>query len=958
MKRLISAITVILFVIGLMPCYTILATEDAELMASPIVAFPGAEGAGKYATGGRGGSVYHVTNLNDSGAGSFRDAVSQSRRIVVFDVGGTINLKSDVVVKGNITIAGQTAPGGGGITLRGGKIGMGGDNIIIRFVSSRPGENGASECDAWGGDKGSNSIIDHCSIGWANDEQFGLYSNNQNQTVQYSLIGPSNCISYHSKGCHGFGIMLGKANNTWHHNMIAHNVSRNYRGKSTGAIDYVNNVIYNWGYQTAYGTFGQVNYVGNYFKAGLSTTGGYRYVDLSSGTDYHKFRFYLTGNKMVTSTGADYNTAMNTDNWNGFDFRNSGLTRSDLEVKSPIPVYDVYGNNASVAYNAQSADEAFQTVINYAGAGIRADLRPKIDKQVMNEAKTGTGYLTGGRDFDTLTSSDTELNDAINKYKIKEMNYDEYYPLPITQKTIQDSDNDGMSDEWELARGLDPSKNDASGDYLGNGYNNIEYYINDLTVDAFPKGVVTLSPETVELGENYTKAKEAAEAISLSTNVVKEKGDLTLPKKAANGAVITWKSSSVAITIENSIITKVTRPEVGDAAVTLIATVTYGDFSMNRSFVVTVPAQPLKFDFGSGDVQSGFVKVNASKTYSESSPYGFMSAMSDMDRDPYNIPSGYEALHGDQVQGEATFKAEVPNGKYTVVIHYGCWNTSFGTSFTIEGVNTGNLNSTDATTYATDVEITDGMLDLVIKKGSKSYGGYINGLEILRPEYYFDFGSGAVQSGFTKVTAATVYSDSTRYGFDANSSQYDMTRAPGGVPGGFENLHADQVQGTTVFKAKLPNGKYEVTVHYGCWNSGYGTSYNIEGVSTGNLFSTSAATYKTVVNVKDGVLDVAINLGSQSYGGYINGLEVVALEENPLATITYSSGKVAITGENINNAVLIHAKYSQKIMTSVNIIPIEFIDGKAEATLNFTQGDKLMVWNSKIGMVALAKVYE
>ena len=215
--------------------------------ANPIVAFPGAEGAGKYATGGRGGTVYHVTNLKDSGAGSFRDAVSRSGRIIVFDVGGTINLKSDVVVMGNNTIAGQTAPGGG-ITLKGGKIGMGGDNIIIRFVSSRPGENGSSECDAWGGSKGFNSMIDHCSIGWANDEQFGLYSSMQ-QTVQYSIIGPSNCISYHSKGCHGFGIMMGAGHNTWHHNMIADNISRNFRGKigAPNTLDYVNNVIFNWG---------------------------------------------------------------------------------------------------------------------------------------------------------------------------------------------------------------------------------------------------------------------------------------------------------------------------------------------------------------------------------------------------------------------------------------------------------------------------------------------------------------------------------------------------------------------------------------------------------------------------------------------------------------------------------------------------------------------------------------
>lgn len=116
--------------------------EVSESTVERPLAFPGADGAGKYSTGGRGGEIYHVTNLNDSGAGSFRDAVSKSGRIVVFDVGGTINLKSDVVVKSNISIMGQTAPGGAGITLRNGKIGMGGSNIIVRYISSRPGERG------------------------------------------------------------------------------------------------------------------------------------------------------------------------------------------------------------------------------------------------------------------------------------------------------------------------------------------------------------------------------------------------------------------------------------------------------------------------------------------------------------------------------------------------------------------------------------------------------------------------------------------------------------------------------------------------------------------------------------------------------------------------------------------------------------------------------------------------
>ena len=183
--------------------------EPVSAASTPLIAFPGAKGGGSLATGGRGGKVVHVTNLNDSGTGSFRDAVGTSNRIVVFDVGGTIELKSDVVVKGNVTIAGQTAPGGSGITLKNYKLGLGGDNIIVRYVSSRPGERGTNaDYDAWGGSNGGNSIVDHCSLGWANDEQWGLYSDCDNLTVQYSVIGPSNSFSYHSKGIHGFGICL------------------------------------------------------------------------------------------------------------------------------------------------------------------------------------------------------------------------------------------------------------------------------------------------------------------------------------------------------------------------------------------------------------------------------------------------------------------------------------------------------------------------------------------------------------------------------------------------------------------------------------------------------------------------------------------------------------------------------------------------------------------------------
>ena len=236
---------------------------SASAASSAVVAFPGAVGGGKYATGGSGGEVYHVTNLNDSGAGSLRDAVSKSNRIVVFDVSGTIELKSNIVCQSNITIAGQTAPGGSGITLKNYKFGMGGDNIICRYISSRPGPYASTSSgnDAWGGAAGSNSIIDHCSMGWTTDEQWGLYSNNEYYTVQYSVIGPADSWGGHSKGIHGFGMMMGKGYSTFDHNLIVHNVSRNFRGKvvGTSTADFTNNVIYNWAYQTAYGTIGHLN---------------------------------------------------------------------------------------------------------------------------------------------------------------------------------------------------------------------------------------------------------------------------------------------------------------------------------------------------------------------------------------------------------------------------------------------------------------------------------------------------------------------------------------------------------------------------------------------------------------------------------------------------------------------------------------------------------------------------
>lgn len=486
--------------------------------AGQVPAFPGAVGGGKYATGGRGGEVYHVTNLNDSGEGSFRDAVSKSGRIVVFDVSGTIELKSNIICQSDITIAGQTAPGGSGITLKNYKMGMGGDNIICRFISSRPGPYAATSSgnDAWGGAKGSNSIIDHCSMGWTTDEQWGLYSNNEYYTVQYSVIGPADSWGGHDKGIHGFGLMMGKGNSTFDHNLIVHNVSRNFRGKIPGTLtaDFTNNVIYNWAYQTAYGTIGHLNYANNTLKMGSGTVSGKHYVNVDSSTNPQNFSIYCSGNRMLNRDNTVY-ADVTYDNWNGITVKDGlGITKDSIKSNSPFQI-NKNGENISTVSTCESAEKSYDNVLAYAGNGIAPELRTAIDKQSAEECRTGTGNLSGTAAYADASSADRE---KIDKYGIV-CGVEYKYPEAVLQKTILDNDNDGMADDWETARGLNPNDPaDTNGDYCGQGYTNIEYYINDLTVNAFPDGVVTLSPDKPQSIEPVSGKLISALTVSDFTN--------------------------------------------------------------------------------------------------------------------------------------------------------------------------------------------------------------------------------------------------------------------------------------------------------------------------------------------------------------------------------------------------------------------------------------------------------
>ncbi len=298
----------------------------------------------------------------------------------------------------------------------------------------------------------------------------------------------------------------------------------------------------------------------------------------------------------------------------------------------------------------------------------------------------------------------------------------------------------------------------------------------------------------------------------------------------------------------------------------------------------TVCDTEMHFDFGNGSTQDGYIAITDSNTFTAKKGYGFVTSnQSAMTRAPGSITSGYENLYNDQIMStdyaDMQFDVNLPNGIYKVTAHYGSWNTGFGTEFVIEGASSGDLYSTTAATYETYATVTDGKLNVVIAKGAQKYGGYINGLDItpVQTSFYFDFGDGAVQDGYTALTASNTYSSAEGYGF-VTDNQSAMTRAPGSITSGYENLHNDQIHSTDYtdmqFDVDVPNGTYNVTVHYGSWNTGFGTEFVIEGASSGDLYSTVAATYTTQATVADGKLSIVIAQGAKKYGGYINGLDI------------------------------------------------------------------------------------
>lgn len=553
MKRVIVSFPVWLIAAGL-------ATAVAQAPA-----FPGAEGHGRFTTGGRGGKVIHVTNLTDDASnpaeGSLRWALKQSgTKTIVFDVSGYIDLKADLSISKNTTIAGQTAPEGG-ITLRYYTLHLSGDNIIVRFIRSRRSQvkdvnDGA---DAIWERHRKNLLLDHCSFSWSIDEIASFYDN-RDFTMQWCTLGEGLANPGHSKGAHSYGGIWGGKNASFHHNMIVHvqNRAPRFNGARYGwdgydktkysstvdaeRVDFRNCLMYNWGNGNGcYGGpgGGYINIVNNYYKAGPGTSNRTRVTQISvassgnASSDHPELyglssRYYIQGNYVTAASspenydwsGVKYDGGLQTLNGEryipdaGHNFGEnveyvsiSGKDCVKLKLDSPID---------AGAVTTHSAETAYEKVRTYAGSSLYRDA---VDARYMEEARTGTvtyhGDVAYVKDGKTYSMSKTEgivdfINDPDGEANPKTASYPE---LPMNVRPADfDTDGDGMPDAWERANGLDP--NDSSDgvkytlDTEKGWYTNLEVYLSSLVEKIMKEG----NADALDPVDEYYPASKSTES--------------------------------------------------------------------------------------------------------------------------------------------------------------------------------------------------------------------------------------------------------------------------------------------------------------------------------------------------------------------------------------------------------------------------------------------------------------
>ena len=461
-------------------------------------AFPGAEGFGRYVTGGRGGNVYHVTSLVDDGSvGTLRWALGKSgAKTIVFDVSGTIHLKSALNIStGNVTIAGQTAPGDG-ICVADYPVAIKANNVIVRYMRFRLGNNnvlvnGADGWDGFGGFDQQDWMIDHCSVSWSIDECLSVLGN-KNTTVQWCLVAQSLVNSGHSKGAHGYGGNWGGSGASFHHNLIAHHGSRTPRlgprptTQLDERMDMRNNVIYNFGGNGCYGGEGmKVNIVNNYYKPGPGTPTdkkGYRIAGVGIRTNAYVNTYpayapalHLWGKYYVTGNYNSKYTTVNQDNWtygviNQIDANNcdgtfTQETKDSIKLTEPIDY---------ILTTTHSAADAYARVLDFAGASLHRD---SFDELMVSDARNSKATYTGSGLSKGFVNSqdDNKPADADETWSA--------WPTLASSEAPKDTDGDGMPDEWELANALDPT-NPNDGKTIGaDGYSNLENYLNSLVAD-------------------------------------------------------------------------------------------------------------------------------------------------------------------------------------------------------------------------------------------------------------------------------------------------------------------------------------------------------------------------------------------------------------------------------------------------------------------------------------------